>query len=128
MPDIVGMGTQIIECVRVRRLIERHGEVFLTRVYTPRELVFCRDRTHSTEHYASVWAAKEAVLRSLGTPWRKGIAWTDIEIVFESGTAPRAVVTGTTRQQMESRGVRTILVSLAHSRHFATAHAIAMIG
>ena len=121
---IVGLGTQVVECVRVRKLIDRHGEVFLTRVFTPREIAFCRDRTHPTEYYAAVWAAKEAVLRSLGTTWRKGIDWTDIEIAPDG---PTAALSGPTRELADGRGVTTVLVTTAHARAFATATAVAVV-
>lgn len=126
--DIAGIGTQVVECVRVRKLIDRHGEAFLTRVYTPSELAFCRDRTHSTEHYAAVWAAKEAVFRSLGTTWKKGTAWTDVEVLCDAPCDPLVRVTGPTREVQDARGVRNILVTFAHCRSFATATAIAMRG
>jgi holo-[acyl-carrier protein] synthase len=122
---IVGLGTQVVECVRVRKLIDRHGEAFLTRVFTPREIAFCRDRSHSTGHYAAVWAAKEAVLRSLGTTWRKGLDWTDIEIAADG---PTATLSGPTRELADGHGVTAVLVTTAHTRAFATATAIACRG
>lgn len=123
---ILGMGSQIIECVRVRRLIERHGETFITRVYTPREIVFCRDRAQSTEHYSAVWAAKEAVLRSLGMTWKAGIAWTDVEIDCENAFSPKVVLAGHLKERADALGVRTVFVSMAHTRNVATAHAVAV--
>jgi holo-[acyl-carrier protein] synthase len=124
--DIAGLGTHVVDCLRVRRLIDRHAEVFLVQVYTPREMAFCRDRAHSTEHYAAVWAAKEAVFRSLGRTWRKGVAWIDVEVVFEVATEPVVLVTGPTRDVMSGRAVRDIRVALAHCRTFATATALAL--
>jgi holo-[acyl-carrier protein] synthase len=124
--DLVGLGTQIVECTRVRKLIDRHGEAFLTQVYTKRELVYCRDRTHSTEYYAAVWAAKEAVFRSLGTKWRRGVSWLDVEIVCDKAIEPRAVVSGPTKELLETRGVTQVLVTFAYTRMYATATAIAV--
>lgn len=125
---IVGLGTHVVECVRVRKLIARHGEAFLLRVYTTREVVFCRDRTHSTEHYSALWAAKEAVFRSLGTTWRKGVAWTDVEIVADGPAGPTVVLAGPTAALADARGARGILVTMAHTRAFATATAVAVRG
>jgi holo-[acyl-carrier protein] synthase len=124
--DIAGLGTQIVECPRVRKLIDTHGETFLTRVYTERELIYCRDRTHSTEYYAAIWAAKEAVFRCLGTKWKRGVSWQDVEIVCETAIAPRAIVTGPTKETLESRGVVTIHISFAYTRLYATAVAVAV--
>lgn len=126
--EIVGLGTQVVDCLRVRKLIERHGELFLTQVYTTREQIFCRDRRQVTEHYAAIWAAKEAVFRSLGTTWRKGVSWTDIEIVCENPLEPTVVITGATTERLAPRGVQRVLVTMAHSRAFATATALAVRG
>jgi holo-[acyl-carrier protein] synthase len=126
--EIAGIGTHVVDCLRVRKLIERHGEVFLAQVYTLREQVFCRDRRHATEHYAAVWAAKEAVFRSLGTTWRRGTAWTDVEVVCENPVEPFVVVSGPTRELLDQRGVRNVMVTMAHCRAFATATAVAVKG
>ena len=73
--EILGIGTEIVECLRIGRMIERHGERFLTRIYTERETVFCQSRRRSREHFAERWAAKEAILKCFGTGWRKGLCW-----------------------------------------------------
>ena len=70
---ILGIGTDIIECLRIAKMIERHGELFLTRVYTPHEIEYCTARKAATQHYAGRFAAKEAVLKALGTGWTRGI-------------------------------------------------------
>lgn len=122
---IAGLGTQIVDCLRVRKLIDRHGELFLGQVYTLAELAYIRDRRHSTEHYAAVWAAKEAVFRCLGTTWRRGIAWTDVEISCENLLEPVVQITGPTADLLPARGVVQVNVSMAHCRAYATATAIA---
>lgn len=126
--EIAGIGTQVVECVRVRRLIDRHEEAFLVRVYTPAELAFCRDRAKSTEHYAAVWAAKEAVFRSLGTTWRPGTAWTEIEVAGLGTGEMTANVNGPTQAFLTARRATSVLVTTAHCRTFATATAIAVRG
>ncbi len=72
--SIVGIGTDIVECLRIAQMIERHGELFITRVYTPHEIEYCQSRKQGTQHFAGRWAAKEAVLKGLGTGWRRGIS------------------------------------------------------
>ena len=67
MSDVVGIGTDIVECVRIGKMIAKHGELFLTRVFTDRELRYCQRSKAATEHFAGRWAAKEAVLKCLGT-------------------------------------------------------------
>ena len=82
MSDIIGIGTDITECLRIARMIERHGELFVNRVYTPEETRYCQNRAQSTQHFTGRWAAKEAILKALGTGWRKGISWRDVEGLF----------------------------------------------
>jgi holo-[acyl-carrier protein] synthase len=125
---IAGIGTQIVECLRVRKLIERHAERFLTQVYTPQELSYIRERRHTTEHYAAIWAGKEAVYRCLGTTWHRGMAWTDIEILCENLIEPGIILKGQANQLLLARQAKGILVSLAHCRAYATATAIAVRG
>jgi len=124
--NIVGIGTQIIDCTRVRKLIDAHGETFLAQVYTERETRFCNGRKHVTEHFTAIWAAKEAVLRSLGTTWQRGTCWTDIEVVCEESHAPKVVVSGATLERMTARGAARILLTMAHCRTFATATSLAV--
>ncbi len=126
--DIAGLGTQVIECLRVRKLIDRHGEVFLRQVYTPRETAYCNGRAHTTEQFTAVWAAKEAVFRSLGTTWRRGVAWTDVEVVWDAGAEPKVVLTGATRELAAGRGVGGFFLAVSHCRAFATATSVAVRG
>ncbi|MCI0702549.1 MAG: holo-ACP synthase [Planctomycetia bacterium] len=122
--DILGLGTQVMECARVRQLIDGHAEVFLKQVYTDRELQFCNGSKKTTEQFTALWAAKEAVFRALGTTWKRGMNWTDVEIIFDNGSGPHAVVSGPTRELMTARGVNRILLTMAFCRSFATATAI----
>ena len=100
--DIIGIGTEIVECLRVGRMVEQHGEQFLTRVYTEREMRFCQSRRRATEQFAAYWAAKEAVLKALNTPWREGMEWTDIEIREEPGPTGRSSIVRGGRKQGRS--------------------------
>jgi holo-[acyl-carrier protein] synthase len=115
-----------MECARVRGLIDQHGETFLGQVYTPREVAYCNGKKQSTEHFTALWAAKEAVFRSLGTTWKRGTNWADVEVVCENGGPPEVVVTGPTRELMAVRGVNRFALSTAHCRAFATATAVAL--
>ena len=124
--DIVGIGTQVMECARVRGLIDQHGETFLKQVYTDREVAFCNGRKQATEHFSALWAAKEAVFRALGTTWKRGTNWADVEVVCENGGPPQVVVGGATAQLMAARGVGGFLLTLAHCRSFATATSLAL--
>ena len=81
MSAIVGLGTDIVEIVRIGRMIERHGEQFLHRVYTDEEIRYCQRRRECYQHFAGRWAAKEAALKALGTGLAAGIRWRDVEIL-----------------------------------------------
>ena len=128
MPDIVGIGTDIVECVRIRKMIDRHGELFLARVYTEREVRFCQSRRRATEHFAARWAAKEAVLKALGTGWRRGLAWTDMEVRTEPSGRPQVLLCGVAKDIAQAQRVGDILISMSHCRAYATAYALAVRG
>ena len=70
--EILGIGTDIVECPRIGKMIEQHGELFLRRVYCEREIRYCQARKHAIEHFAGRWAAKEAILKAIGTGWSRG--------------------------------------------------------
>jgi len=124
--NLLGLGTDIVECLRIGRMIERHGEIFLRRVYTAREIGFCQARRRATEHFAATWAAKEAVFRALGTTWRRGLAWTDVEVIAENNGQLRVQLQGAVRDIAQRQGVGEILLSVGHCRSYATATALAL--
>jgi len=124
--EIVGIGSDIVECVRIGRMIERYGEAFLTRVFTTREIRYCQSRRKVTEHFAGRWAAKEAVFKALGTCRREGWGWTAVEIRNDADGRPRVHVGGAARDQVHALRVADIVVSISHCRAYATAQALAL--
>ncbi len=124
--QIVGIGTDIVECLRIARMIQRHGEHFLARVYTAQEIQYCQARRQSTQHFAGRWAAKEAVLKALGTGWVRGISWRDVEIVTTPGGKPRVQLHGGALEASRRLGVQEVLMSISHCRTHATAYALAV--
>ena len=123
---IVGVGTDIIECLRIGKMIEDHGELFLTRVFTDLEIRYCQARKRAMEHFAGRWAAKEAILKCLGTGWRKGISWTDMEITNDKEGKPLVELSGLASELAEKREISEILLSISHCRAYATAYATAI--
>ena len=123
---ILGIGSDVVECLRVARMIEHHGEQFIHRVFTPNEVKFCNRSPVATQQSAGRWAAKEAVLKALGTGWSKGVQWTDIEVHNESGGRPRIRLAGAARDLCERRGIGDILITISHCRTFAVAYALAL--
>src|SRR5207302_817063 len=124
--EILGIGTDIVECLRIGRMIEQHGEVFLTRVYTDREIRYCQERKHAIEHFAGRWAAKEAILKCLGSGWRRGLCWTDMEIRNDLAGKPRVLMCGAAKDIAQSLRISDILISISHCRAYATAYALAV--
>lgn len=125
---IVGLGTDIIEVVRIGQMIEKHGETFLRRVYTEQEIAYCSRRKEYLQHYAGRWAAKEAAMKTLGTGWSRGVGWTDLEVCTEASGAPVLQVHGGAKEVMEQLEIVRILISISHCRAYATATAIALGG
>lgn len=123
---VLGVGTDIVECLRIAQMIERHGELFITRVFTQHEFEYCSSRKAATQHYAGRWAAKEAVLKAMGTGWTQGIHWRDIEVRNDHGGRPRIALGGGARKICERRGIVNVLISISHCRTHATAFAIAL--
>jgi holo-[acyl-carrier protein] synthase len=126
MSTIIGIGTDITECLRIARMIERHGELFIERVYTPEEIKYCQNRKQATQHFTGRWAAKEAILKAIGTGWRKGISWRDMEIRNEPGGKPTVGIRGGVKDVVEQLGITDIHVTISHCRSHATATAIAV--
>ncbi len=123
--SILGVGSDIIECLRIAQMIERHGELFITRVYTEHEIAYCSAQLAATQHYAGRWAAKEAVLKAIGTRLVKGMTWRDIEIRSRPTAPPTVKLYGTARVLFERSGIDRIHLTISHCRSHATAYAIA---
>ncbi len=126
MANIVGIGTDITECLRIARMIERYGETFLRRVYTAGEIQYCHGRNQATQHFTGRWAAKEAILKALGIGWRSGIAWHDLEIRAETNGRPVVALRGGAREAIEQAGIVQVLVSISHCHTHAVAYALAL--
>ncbi len=124
MSEIIGHGIDIVECERIHRLAERYGQRFLERIFTENERRYCLSKKRKWEHLAGRFAAKEAILKVIGTGWRGEIAWTDMDIVRDPSGQPRVILSGETQAIAESLGIRQILISISHTEHYATASAI----
>lgn len=121
---IVGLGTDIVEIVRIGQMIERHGEMFLNRIYTEEEIRYCQRKRQSYEHFAGRWAGKEAVMKTLGTGFIRGIGWRDIEILSARSGKPSVTIRGGAQEHAEQLGIEEILITISHCRSYATATAI----
>lgn len=123
---VVGHGIDIVETARIREMVGSHGAHFLDRCFTAAEQAYCdRSAKRRFEHLAGRFAAKEAVLKALGTGWRGGIAWTDIEILPATGGQPQLRLSGETLRIAAEHGIERWHVSISHIETHATASAIA---
>jgi holo-[acyl-carrier protein] synthase len=111
----IEMGLDLVEIDRIERILERHGDRFLARVYTDREI---RDSDGRSESLAARFAAKEAVMKALGSG---AMDFRDIEVVREPGDRPRVRLHGRARARAEAIGALGIALSLTHSRTTAGA-------
>jgi holo-[acyl-carrier protein] synthase len=121
---IVGLGVDIAEVERVKRAIERHGKLFLCRVYTPKEIEYCERYKNKFERYAGRFAAKEAAMKALGTGWARGVRWVDVEVVREKGGRPTIALAGEAAKVAERLGVKHIALSITHTAAQALAQVI----
>lgn len=121
---IIGQGIDIIECERIRSMRERHGDRFLNRLLTPGEIRYVHRYKDPVQSIAGRFAAKEAILKVLGTGWRGKIAWCDMEILNDAKGCPGVTLTGECREIATQRGIATIHVSISHTAQYAAATAI----
>ena len=121
---IVGTGVDIVEVRRVGAAIERFGERFLKRIYTPAEMQYCDSKLNRVERYAARFAAKEAGLKAIGTGWRRGVAWTELEVRREASGRPTLAFSGRAGEFAAALGVKQSFVSLSHTAEHAIAQVI----
>ncbi len=124
--EIVAHGIDLVDCPRIEAMIERHGERFLQRVFTAAEQAYAGANKNEIEKLAGRFAAKEAVLKLMGTGWRGKIAWTDIEIVNNSSGQPEVTLVGEVERIADKLGIGHISVSITHTANFAIASAVAL--
>ena len=113
-------GIDIIEISRVRGVLERYGQRFLDRIFTPAEIAYCRERA---PNLAARFAAKEATMKALGTGVR-GVGWKDIEVVRHESGAPSIELHGRAKQRAQRLGIQEVAISLSHSRDYAVASVV----
>ena len=121
---ILGHGVDLMPVERLQRSIDEHGERFLQKVFTPGELTFNASHARRVEHLTGRFAAKEAVLKALGTGWSGGIAWTDVEILATAGP-PSVTLHNEAARVAAARAITTWHLSISHAGGFAIASAIA---
>ena len=119
-------GIDLVDFGRIESMAARHGERFLDRVFTKREQADAQAVHNRVEKLAGRFAAKEAVLKLLGTGWRGKIAWTDIEVINNATGQPEVSMDGEVKRIADEAGVKEIALSITHTANFAIASAVAM--
>src|SRR5438876_11018791 len=121
---IVSLGVDIAEVERVRAAIERRGPPFVRRVYTAAEAAYCEGFRNKYERYAGRFAAKEAAMKAMGTGWRRGIRWVDLEVVRETSGRPTLAISGEAAKIAKQIGVKSVALSITHTESQALAQVI----
>jgi holo-[acyl-carrier protein] synthase len=120
---IVALGVDIIEIARIEEAFARRGARFRDRIFTQTEIDYCEGRGSKFASYAARFAAKEAVMKALGTGWGEGVRWRDIEIVRESG-APTVLLAGGASERFRELGGGRVHLTISHSRETAIAQVV----
>ena len=130
LSTIAGIGVDLCEIARVERALGApHGARFRARVFTDAEQAYCEGRRRGRfESYAARFAAKEAVMKVLGTGWSRGVGWRDVEVVRERGSPPALRLHGKAAAIARRLGVAHWLLTLTHGRSTAIAWVLAERG
>ncbi|UCF44131.1 MAG: holo-ACP synthase [Planctomycetota bacterium] len=124
--EIVAHGIDLVDFPRIEGMIKQHGERFLSRVFTASERAYADANKNGAEKLAGRFAAKEAILKLMGTGWRGKIAWTDIEIVNNAAGQPEVTLSGEVEKIAAKLGIKHISISITHTANFAIASAVAL--
>lgn len=123
MSQILGIGIDLVEVGRIEKSVARYGDRFLRKVFTHAEHEYCFRKAQPCEHLAARFAAKEAVMKALGTGWVAKTSFREVEVVRAEGAAPTVVLSRRMRELLPAGPVRFWL-SIAHTEHYAVAQAM----
>ena len=121
---IVGVGIDVSRVERLQALLSRHGDRSLNRLFTPAEQEAAAGRPDRFLHLAGRLAAKEAVMKVLGTGWGKGVGWKDVEVLATDAGPPRVELHGEAARFAESLGIERLWLSISHDGGLAVATAV----
>src|SRR5690242_16214770 len=121
---ILGTGVDLAEVPRIRSAIERFGERFVRRIYTPLEIAYVDRKANRVERYAARFAAKEAGMKAIGTGWNHGVRWRDLEVSRKPGGRPTLLLHGKAAEFASKLGATNIALSLTHTAEQAMAFVI----
>jgi holo-[acyl-carrier protein] synthase len=117
---LVEIGIDIIDIDRITRMLKKYPK-FRSRVFTEREISYCEKKKYPAQHYAARFAAKESIMKALGTGWAENIHWKDLEIRETSSGKPSVYLHGQAQVICKKQGVKEIRISLSHCKAYAVA-------
>jgi holo-[acyl-carrier protein] synthase len=120
---IVGSGIDATEIERIAAAIDRYGNRFLDRIFTPDEIAYCLRKRDAASSFAARFAAKEAAMKALGTGHSRGVFWRGIEVVRQYGP-PQLRFHAGAAARMQALGATGSVVTLTHSNDLAIAHVL----
>ncbi len=120
---IFGIGTDIIEVARVEQHM-KNGDRFLEKIFTQVEQAYAESKAFKYQHYAARFAAKEAFFKALGTGYRYGMAFHEIEVINDKLGKPVITVHGKVKEYLDKQGVVQIHLSISHVREMANAFVV----
>ncbi len=118
---IFGIGIDILEVERLEKQISKVNEGFLQRVFTEVEISYCEQKRNKSQHYSARFAAKEAFFKAIGTGWRHGLKWQDIEILNDELGKPGILLRGKAKTFIEEKKIKNIHLSISHVKEIAVA-------
>jgi holo-[acyl-carrier protein] synthase len=118
---LIGTGIDIVEIARIVSSIERYGDRFLQRIFTPEEIAYCQRKRSFAESFAARFAAKEAGAKALGTGIQYGVSWKELEVQRLPGSRPTLHLSGRAREIADRLGVAHVSLSLTHTDTIAMA-------
>jgi len=121
---ITGIGTDIVTIERIRKAIDRHGDHFVNKIFTPQEIEYSNTRARKFEHLAARFAAKEAALKALGTGVAYGATLIEVEVTNNDDGKPHVELSGAAKKLADERKVAHIHISLSHTEEYAIAQVI----
>ena len=124
--QILGIGIDVVETKRIESSISQFGDQFLNRIFTEKEIEYCKKHKNPYLHYAARFAAKEAIAKALGTGIGKEVAFTEIEVEKKESGEPTILLHDKAKSYAESRKMKQVLISLTHTEHYAAANAVIM--
>jgi holo-[acyl-carrier protein] synthase len=116
---IIGIGTDIAEVHRIAKSIEKSG--FMEKVFSKAEIAYCEKKANKAENFTARFAAKEAFFKALGTGWRGGMSFSEVEVWNDELGKPTLNIIGQTAEIIKDKNIKTIHISLSHIKDLAMA-------